>query len=274
MNFGGFTTASRGEPRNQGYEYDWGRVGATTSGLLRQGQHTGLAAQVARGDVTLAFLWIGTNDFRGVLNAPVPPAGLSPSVVPTAVANFTTALNTVLAASPDVRVVVANTYDERLLPYVGQRVASGQLSQGLVDEVSLAIRQYNAQITAIALSDGRVAVTDLAGLFEDVMARDRFSVGGLALDRLISGARPDHFFVDNLHPGTVGQGLIANAFIDTIDSRFGAGVRRLDEAEIVAFALAVPEPSSLALTTLGTLALVGYGLRSRRRGLTSVSGES
>ncbi len=73
LNFGGFTAESRGEPRNQGYAYDWGRVGATTAGLLSQGQHTGLAAQVASGEVTLAVLWIGTNDFRGVLNAPVPP---------------------------------------------------------------------------------------------------------------------------------------------------------------------------------------------------------
>jgi hypothetical protein len=177
LNFGSVTTASRGSPRNQGYEYDWGRAGATTAGLLSQGQQTGLAGQVASGDVTLAFLWIGTNDFRGVLNAAVPPTSLSPSIVPAAVANFTTALDAVLAASPDVRVVVANAYDERLLPYVGQRVTSGQLSQGLVDEVSLAIRQYNAQITAIALSDSRVAVTDLAGLLEGVMAPAQFSVG-------------------------------------------------------------------------------------------------
>lgn len=272
LNFGSFTTASRGVPRNQGYEYDWGLSRASTADLLSQGQHTGLAGQIARGEVTLAFHWIGTNDFRNVLNAPVPPPSLSPSVVPTAVANFTTALNTVLAASPDVRVVVPTTYDERLLPYVGQRVASGQLSQGLVDEASLAIRQYNAQITAIALSDSRVAVTDLAGLFEDIMARDRFSVGGLQMDRINSGVQPDRFFVDNLHPGTVAQGLIANAFLDTIDARFGAGVRRLDEAEIVAFARAVPEPSSLALMTLGTLALVGSGLRLRKNGSTSVKG--
>jgi PEP-CTERM motif len=166
-------------------------------------------------------------------------------------------------------VVVANTYDERLLPYVGQRLANGQLSQGLVDEVSLAIQQYNAQITAIALSNSRVAVTDLSGLLERIMAPAQFSVGGMDMDRVNSGAQVNHFFVDNLHPGTVGRGLIANAFIDTIDNRFGAGVQRLDEAEIVAFARAVPEPSSLALMTLGAIAVVGYGLRARRNGLRS-----
>lgn len=238
---------------------------------MSQGQHTGLAAQVASGEVTLAVLWIGTNDFRGVLNAPVPPSGLSPTIVPAAVANFTTAMNTVLAADPNVRMVVATTYDEALLPYVRQRLGRGELSQGLVDEVSLAIRQYNAQITAIASSNSRVAVTDLAGLFEDIMASGRFSVGGLEMDRTNSGVQPDRFFVDNLHPGTVGQGLIADAFLDTIDARFGAGVPRLSESEILHFA-GVPEPSSLALIGLGTLALVGHRSRRWKREASSVRG--
>ncbi len=270
-NFGSFTTVSRGEPRNQGYEYDWGRVGATTGGLLTQGQATGLAAQVAGGQVTLGFLWIGTNDFRNVLNATVPPASLSPTVVPNAVANFTTALNTVLAADPNVRMVVATTYDEALLPYVRKRLAAGQVSQALVDQVSLGIQDYNAQITAIANADGRVAVTDLSGLFQDIMAPDQFSFGGLLMDRINSSAQPDHFYVDDFHPGTIGQGLIANAFIDTIDTQFGAGVSRLSNAEIFGVAgVAVPEPSSLVLLVLSPLGVLGCralapmtGLRNR-----------
>lgn len=106
-NFGSFTTEFRPEPRNQGYEYNWARSRATTATLLTQGQHTGLATQVAAGDVTLAFVWIGNNDFRAVLNASPPPPHLPPTVVPEAVANTITALNTILGADPNVRVVVA-----------------------------------------------------------------------------------------------------------------------------------------------------------------------
>jgi lysophospholipase L1-like esterase len=249
-NFGSFTSVSRGEPRNQGYEYDWGRVGATTGGLLVQGQHTGLATQVAGGEVTLAFLWIGTNDFRNVLNAAAPPPSLPPTLVPGAVSNFTTALNTVLAANPDVRVVVGTTYDEAVLPYVRKRLAAGQLSQSLIDQVSAGIRDYNTQISAIAKADQRVAVTDLFGLLNHVAAPDLFSVGGLSMDRITSGAQPDHFYVDDFHPGTIGQGLIANAFIDTIDTQFGAGAPRLSDAEIFTVAGVVPEPSALATLLL------------------------
>jgi lysophospholipase L1-like esterase len=260
-NFGSFSAVSRGEPRNQGYEYDWGRVGATTGGLLTQGQHTGLAAQVASGDVTLAFLWIGTNDFRNVLNAATPPASLPPTLVPDAVSNFKTASNTVLAANPNVRVVVGTTYDEAVLPYVRKRLAGGQLSQSLIDQVSAGIQDYNTQITAIAKADQRVAVTDLFGLLNDVMAPDRFSVGGLSMDRITSGAQPDHLYVDDFHPGTIGQGLIANAFIDSIDTQFGADALRLSDAEILRVAGVVPEPGAAAALLLAT----GAAALSRRR---------
>src|SRR4051812_24184357 len=50
LNFGKFTNDGRGEPRNQGYEYNWARSDATTYDMIATGQHTGLAAQVARGE--------------------------------------------------------------------------------------------------------------------------------------------------------------------------------------------------------------------------------
>jgi phospholipase/lecithinase/hemolysin len=255
-NFGSFTTVSRGEPRNQGYEYNWARVGATTASLLTQGQHTGLAAQVASGDVTLAVLWIGTNDFRNVLLAPG-QQHLPATVVPNAVANFTTALNTVLAADPNVRMIVATTYDERILPYVPQRIQQGMLTQALVNEVSVGIQQYNAQITAIASHDSRVAVADLYGLFKGIIAADQFSVGGLTLDRRTADAAPDHLFVDQFHPWTIGQALIANSFLDAINTSFDAGVPRLNDQEILR-AASVPEPTTLMLLGVGVLCSLSY----------------
>src|SRR5437588_11961566 len=49
LNFGKFSTASRGEPRNQGFAFNWSRSDAETEDMIRTGQHTGLALQLARG---------------------------------------------------------------------------------------------------------------------------------------------------------------------------------------------------------------------------------
>src|SRR3954468_6540448 len=49
LDFGAFSADRRGEPRNQGYAYNWARSDATTDDLIAAGQHTGLAAQVAGG---------------------------------------------------------------------------------------------------------------------------------------------------------------------------------------------------------------------------------
>src|SRR3954470_13937987 len=70
LNFGRFSTRSRGEPRNQGYEYNWARSDATTDDLIATGQHTGLAAQVARGEVNLVVVFIGGNDFINAMKTP------------------------------------------------------------------------------------------------------------------------------------------------------------------------------------------------------------
>src|SRR5436190_15393570 len=56
LDFGRFSTTSRGEPRNAGYAFNWARSDATTDDLIAGGQHTGLAAQVKRGDVQVVYL--------------------------------------------------------------------------------------------------------------------------------------------------------------------------------------------------------------------------
>ena len=59
MDFGRFSMASRGEPRNQGFEYNWACNYACTEDMIATGQHTGLAAQVARGEVGMVDKYTG-----------------------------------------------------------------------------------------------------------------------------------------------------------------------------------------------------------------------
>src|SRR5437764_3970064 len=56
LNFGRYSVESRGEPRHQGFEFNWARSDATTTDLITSGQHTGLAGQVARGEVGVVVI--------------------------------------------------------------------------------------------------------------------------------------------------------------------------------------------------------------------------
>src|SRR3954452_24516784 len=94
LNFGRFSTRSRGEPRNQGYEYNWARSDATTGDLIATGQHLG-AAQAARGEVSLVVVFIGGNDFINALKTPDPVTAFR-EVGPRAEANLGRAVATIL----------------------------------------------------------------------------------------------------------------------------------------------------------------------------------
>ncbi len=73
-----------------------------------------------------------------------------------------------------------------------------------------------------------------------------------------------HLFLgDGFHPGTIGQALIANWFLDAVNSGFGAEIPLLGGDEIVDIARAVPKPSGASLIGSGVLALFGYGRRQR-----------
>jgi hypothetical protein len=115
FDFGTFTTAARPAPRNQGYEYDWAQSADTSSDMLADGQIAGIADQVHSGKVGMVFLFIGGNDFRDVFTSPNPLLALQ-TVVPTALNNVGVAINTILSASPNVKVVVATAADVAFLP--------------------------------------------------------------------------------------------------------------------------------------------------------------
>jgi phospholipase/lecithinase/hemolysin len=242
LNFGGFSQAGRGEPRNQGFEYNWARSDATTDDMIATGQHTGLAAQVSRGEVTLVMVYIGGNDFINAMKAPDPLGALA-DVLPRALANHRAAVETLLAASPEVKIVLATLSDIRNLPEFGGQIRAGQIPSAVADAFTAAIKEYNAQIKAIAAAHRRIAVMDLdmTTRFANLVCRDRVVVDGLRMDRANPGNTLDHFFLaDWRHPGTVGQGLLAKLFVDTINARFGAGVAPLGEHEILSFAREIP----------------------------------
>jgi lysophospholipase L1-like esterase len=238
LNFGRFSTESRGEPRNQGYEYNWARSDATTDDLIATGQHTGLAAQVARGEVNLVVVFIGGNDFINAMKAPDPAAAFQ-KVGPRAEANLERAVATILKAHPDVKLVIITVPDIRDLPEFRVPLNAGRLSRVLADAATATIRRYNARIRALASREPRLAVLDfdLVTRVSELIYPESVLVAGHPIARSGPSDDPNHLFLGDVrHLGTVGQGLLAGLLDATIDAKFAAGVPPLTEPEVFEFA--------------------------------------
>ena len=234
FDFGAFASdaAARAEPRNAGFAFNWARSGDTSADMIAHGQHTGLAAQVAAGEVKTVFLFIGGNDFRGVFTAADPVAAVQ-AVVPTILANIDTAVQTLLAANPNVRVVIGTVPAVGILPEARGAVDAGILPLALVDAVDQAADALNVQIRQIAAQSDSIAVADVAAMVVRLVSRKRPHLGKYRLDIDVPSDDPDHLFVgDGIHAGTLGQGLLANEFVKALRSEFGLKVKPLRNREI------------------------------------------
>jgi lysophospholipase L1-like esterase len=233
LDFGRLTTVDRSAPRNAGFAYNWAQSADTSSDMLADGQLSGLAAQVAAGRVDLAFVFIGGNDFRGVFTSNDPVATLG-AVVPQAVSNVFTAVNTLLAASPDVNVVVATLPKVSVLPEVRGAIALGYLPQALADAVDFAIGAFNEQVRGLAADSSRIALADVGALVQSIFAPATFQFGGVAIDRQTPGNDPRNLWLaDGLHAGSIGQGLLANLFVDAANEEFDVHIHRLSDRDIL-----------------------------------------
>jgi hypothetical protein len=105
-------------------------------------------------------------------------------------------------------------------------------------------------------------VVDINDLLSGVVQAGRYAIGGKEINRAAASNDPRHLFLaDGFHPGTIGQCLIANRFLEAINGGFDARVPLLGDEEMVRFAALVPTPSGLSLIGTGVLALLGYGRR-------------
>jgi hypothetical protein len=256
-----FSSDSRGEPRNKGFANNWARCGATTNTMVNYfNEHIGLGNQIAAGDVSLAFLMIGSNDFapyfsgyNWIYN------GNDPSdIVNPAVQNVKTAVDYILGINSEVKLVLATIPDWETSPAIRSQYSIP--SQRAL--VSNAIADYNAQLKAM-VSDhpGRIEIADIHQIslnwIADINAGQNISLNGFELNLNGIGDDPSNLILcDNIHPGTIAQGLLANEFIRAANT-FGADIAPLTNSEILQMA-GVPEPATLSLLVLGGLALLRW----------------
>jgi hypothetical protein len=247
VTFGPFSLKSRGEPRNQGFAYNWARSNATSVDMI-QNQLPGLTQQVANGQIRYVSIFIGGNDFLhlldGVESGLIPPALALPALEQTTAvleANFATAVKTILAANPNVFVVAFNLPDVSLLP-LARELATTPQAQLLLKATSQAIQQYNASIAAVAATSPRIAEVDLAGITAQLASSPTgtASFGGQTISLTTAGNDyHDFFLADGIHIGTIGQGIIADEFALTVDSHFGGQLFPPTPQEIVHYAQVV-----------------------------------
>jgi phospholipase/lecithinase/hemolysin len=252
--------------KDRRFAYNWSQSGATTTSLMAQGQHTGLAAQVQGGaPINLAAVTIGTNDFADALIRSRPVADMR-RVLERASANLAAILDTLLGVNPALKIAVFTAADLRSCPLLRGAVDSGLLIPRLADAYSDAVAAFNNHLFNLSAAERRrIVLVDLNQLLAEVTGARPYVVGDLEIDCCgASNELPHLFLADGFHPGTIGQCLIANRFVTAINARFDTGIPLLSGAEMVRIAASVPKPSGLSLIGTGVLALLGYGRRRPR----------
>jgi phospholipase/lecithinase/hemolysin len=264
FSFGGPRIGTEGRDRR--LAHNWSQSGATTGSLMSFVPEAGLAVRVADGSaINLAAVTIGTNDFADVLFSSRSVAAME-SALERASSNFAAILNSLLGVGPSLRIAAFTAVDLRPSPLLRGIIGSGLIATPLVAAYAAAIADFNGRMSKLmAAHSHRAVVIDINDLLAGVVEAHRYALADWEINRVVASNDPRHLFLaDGFHPGTIGQCLIANRFLEAVNRVFDAGIPLLGDGEMVRFAASVPKPSGLSLIGTGVLALLGYGRRCPR----------
>lgn len=248
VSFGKFTTQSRGEPRDQGFAYNWARSDATSVDMINN-QLPGLTAQVAAGQVKYAWIFIGGNDYLHLLDD-IRAGKIAPASIPAAIVgktaqlekDFVTAVETLLAANPNVKLVVSTLPDIINVPLARAAALSNPLYAQVIAGVDKGVASYNTLIRSIAAGSTRVALVDLQQVTQQAASSPTGTIqfGGATINLLVPSDDYHSFFLgDYIHIGTVAQGIVADEFALSVDQKFGSQLFPPAPQEIVRYAAAI-----------------------------------
>jgi hypothetical protein len=245
LNFG--TRGQWDEPRRTGYKYNWARTGATVEKMIMSGQHTGLAEQVANGEVSHVFIWIGSNDFtfwngtyQEIYQGQLSEAELQ-AKIDGLIANITLAVDTLLNAG-DVQIIMMTIGDIGILPD-----RNGEyLDPAKRQRVSRAIEQVNEGLERLAEARGigLVNTTEaVSALLTRIDKNGRLTVGGIPIKYGEKSDDPHYMWLGDSvgHAGTVASGLLANLmFVEPFNKKYELNLAPLSDQEILEVAGLTP----------------------------------
>lgn len=232
LDFGPWGT--RSEPRRSGYEYNWARSAARTVDMISTGQHTGVAQQVSQGKIDLVFINIGINDFgwwnnqyQGLYNGTTDATQKANTMV----GHIRTAVETVQAAG-NVPIILATVPDINLTPHVVASYPDATKRQ----RVTAATNLVNQKIKALVV-EKNLSLFDTDAMAQQLLAKitnGNLIIAGETISFSQPGDEPHHFVLgDNIHGGTVAEGLFANYFLNVMNTTLGTSVPQFSDTEIV-----------------------------------------
>jgi hypothetical protein len=234
------------DTRRNGYEYNWAKSGATAEDVIKTGQATGLARQVAAGKINTIVLFVGANDFAiwngtyaRIYNGVIAGDALE-GHINEIVSSIATAIDTVRTTDA-VNIIVANLWDRSQTADFIARFPDPARRLN----VTHAIGAVNAGIADLVQARRNVALVDLYNYVDSPKYRSRISlsratvtIGGEQISFATSGNEPHHVLLsDAEHSGTAIQCLLANyLFIDPVNSKFGRQIKSFTDEECLAHA--------------------------------------
>lgn len=213
--------------------------GATTVTLLESGQHT----DAVDAGTTFAFLWIGANDLL-FENAEINALGIH-LFVPEVIMNWETAADALQASGATV--ITANLPDLSRLAGSAERAEQLELDIAGDDpegsEFSAELILANVQGGTIAFNEALaesaaergIPVVDVFDMVSDLIDT-KGTVCGTPIGLPPNRGAPTDLFFDEIHPSSLGMGLVTNAFIEVMNAELGMELQLLTQAELGALA--------------------------------------
>lgn len=257
-----------GDSRRNGYAYNWALSGVTTGdvnagsfgSIISWGQHTGLANQISLGLVSDVIFYIGSNDFNtwngtyGQVYYYPEYGGLTDAQITakidSIIANFTTAVDTLQAASVSsghpVNIITTNFPNREAQANYRSQFPNANCSaspscDGSRSRVNNALASINSQIQTIAASRN-ITVVDQYGLATNnpylskvviISGHAFMQLNGELIDLENSDDEPHHATLSDSHSGTVTSGIAANIFFLPALNSYGAGITPFTDQELV-----------------------------------------